>query len=64
MPIISVFGTIYEYGNLHLNNRHFRLTYDEYQQKPIPSKKPIKHKQARPQLGYSSAPVVKVWSGR
>jgi hypothetical protein len=59
----SVFGTIYEYGKRHLNDRHFRLTYDEYQQKPTNAKNPSNRKQAKP-CSYSSAPVVKVWSGR
>ena len=62
--IHSIFGTINEYGKRYLNNMHFRLTYDEYQHKPTPAKKPNNRKQAKPPLGYSSAPVVKVWSGR
>lgn len=59
----SVFGTIYEYGKRNLNDRHFMLTYDEYQQKPTNAKNPSNRKQAKP-CSYSSAPVVKVWSGR
>ncbi len=62
-PVSSIFGNIYEYGKRYLNNMHFRLTYDEYTKEPPPAKKPNR-KQAKPPLGYSSAPVVKVWSGR
>jgi hypothetical protein len=63
-PIHSIFGNIYEYGKRYLNNMHFGLTYDEYQQKSTNVKNPSNRKQTKPQLGYSSAPVVKVWSGR